>query len=364
MELTEFLKQPRTRLFSADLPKYKLNGVGQAKFGVIRENLKKLTLDKKSKMLILPFDQRLETGGHDFAKIPHAYNPEFEYALAIEAKIPIVLQPGSAFNVMYSSAIINEFGADFEKPPLVVKINGAHRLAEKGKTRSYYQCSIETAAKIGATAIGWTYFYGSDNHGENTELLNHAIEESHKYGLPIIVWCYPRGEMMEKGGGESFWNIADAVAQAVDGGDMGADIVKVSFPKGYDEVTKGIEDSEKKIEKWRNVAPKEYHEMQISADQGLRWIIEAAGYAGVIVSGGEKKEGDALKQNIASTIKIMQSGADGRIIGRNVFKNSPLDAMLFLEEHKREILSNGYKMPSESEIKERADRISRIIGYK
>ena len=34
-----------------------------------------------------------------------------------------------------------------------------------------------------------------------------------------------------------------------------------------------------------------------------------------------------------------------------------------LEEHKREILSNGYKMPSESEIKERADRISRIIGY-
>ncbi|HEX2347661.1 MAG TPA: hypothetical protein VHI51_04415, partial [Ktedonobacterales bacterium] len=144
-------------------------------------------------------------------------------------------------------------------------------------------------------------------------------EDAEKYGMPIIVWSYPRGEAIDaKGGRDSLYAVDYAARVAME---LGADIVKINMPKAASEKDQA--------------APKPYNTMHPTREEAARMVVESAGNALVLFSGGEMQgEGDVIeKARIA-----MEAGATGLIFGRNVWQR-PFEEAIELAKQFRELLS-------------------------
>ena len=105
-------------------------------------------------------------------------------------------------------------------------------------------------------------------------------EEAHDYGLPVIAWMYPRGRYVPNDTSTSMLSYAARI-----GMELGADIVKMKY----------------------NGQLEEY-----------KWIVKCAGKTRVVVAGGPKlPDKEFLKQ----AKDVMQTGASGMAIGRNIWKH-------------------------------------------
>ena len=64
---------------------------------------------------------------------------------------------------------------------------------------------------MGAVAVGYTMYYGSPRQTEDLPQLAAVRKECDKYGMPLIVWAYPRGAAMnEKGGAGTSYALESA----------------------------------------------------------------------------------------------------------------------------------------------------------
>nr|MDQ6931414.1 fructose-bisphosphate aldolase [Candidatus Eremiobacteraeota bacterium] len=132
--------------------------------------------------------------------------------------------------------------------------------------------------------------------------------ECERYGMPLIVWAYPRGAAIKgKGGIDSLYAIDYAARVACE---MGADVIKLNVPK-WDAAT-------------ANAMPKPYNTLQLSDEEGLAKVVKSAGRSLVLVSGGSKMgDEDTLhKAKIA-----MEAGCVGLIFGRNMWQRDWADAV-------------------------------------
>jgi class I fructose-bisphosphate aldolase len=130
--------------------------------------------------------------------------------------------------------------------------------------------------------------------------------------MPVIVWAYPRGEAVaKKGGKESLFAIDYAARVALE---LGADIVKVNYPVA----------SEKDKD-----SPAPYNTLTMSPEAAFRKVVESAGRALVLVSGGEKVGDDELLGKVRSS---MHAGATGIIFGRNLWQRRYADALAISRE--------------------------------
>jgi class I fructose-bisphosphate aldolase len=103
--------------------------------------------------------------------------------------------------------------------------------------------------------------------------------------------------------------------------ELGADIVKINVPKI---------DAEKD-----KMAPKPYSSMSPTREEATRMVVESAGKALVLFSGGEMQgDGDIIDK--ART--AMDAGATGLIFGRNVWQR-PFDEAIALSKQFSELLS-------------------------
>ncbi|MCL4454312.1 MAG: hypothetical protein M1157_01530 [Deinococcus sp.] len=95
-------------------------------------------------------------------------------------------------------------------------------------------------------------------------------EEATRYGIPVIVWAYPRGKDVEKRGGkDSPFAVEYAARVALE---LGADVIKVNIPH-YDPTRK-------------DQYPGGYRELAVPPLEAMRRVVQMAGRALVIASGG------------------------------------------------------------------------------
>lgn len=264
---------------------------------------------KNGTLLVLPIDQGIEHGPLNFFDNPPAKDPEFQWRLALEGGYnAIACHWGLARMYMAKYA---------GKVPLILKINGKTNVPSDDEAFSALTGTVEDGVSIGADAIGYTLFVGSPRQDADFSQLTRVREQCEKWGMPLIVWAYPRGKYIEqKGGRDSIYAVDYASRLAHE---LGADIVKLNVPKKSDK------DSQ---------MPKPYNTLDWDYSSGVRRVVESAGRSMVLFSGGSKVSDEDLLEKARIT---MEQGATGLIFGRNLWQR-PFDEALRITERIKDIL--------------------------
>ena len=221
-----------------------------------------------NRSMLLAYDQGLEHGPTDLNQ--QNSDPAFIMKLAEEGRFNgIVFQKGIA-EKYYNG-----------KVPLILKVNGKTQLP-KGEPIARQNCSVNRAAELGAKAVGYTIYLGSEHEDAMLEEFGRIQEEARAHSLAAIAWIYPRGAAIKN-------DIApDIVAYAARAGlELGADAVKIKY-------TGDVET--------------------------FKWAVKCAGKTKVFMSGGPKAplEIDFLKQVRGA----LDAGATGLAVGRNVWQSA------------------------------------------
>lgn len=278
-----------------------------------RDALQHLPTGRKSRLLslldrtggrlaILPIDQGLEHGPIDFLDVPEAGDPHHPFRLAVEGGFSAI-----ATHVGLADAYLPDYAG---RIPLVLKLNGKTGVPADDEPFSPLTGSVEDALRLNAAAVGYTLYVGSPAQDRDIAQLAQVRGQAHRYGLPLIVWAYPRGRDIEAAGGRDSPFAVEYAARAAH--ELGADIVKVNVP-AYDP-TKAAS------------YPGPYRDLAVDEEQAMRRVVAAAGRCLVIASGGTRVRPDeALDQARLA----LRAGCAGVIFGRNVWQR-PYDEALAL----------------------------------
>jgi class I fructose-bisphosphate aldolase len=259
--------------------------------------------------LFLPYDQGLEHGPRDFFANPAASDPKYILRLAVEGGFNgVVLQIGLA----------EKFYWDFAgEVPLVLKLNGKTDIPPDDAPLSPVNASVEDAVRLGADAVGYTLYVGTPAQPADFAALRTVREDAHRFGLPLIVWAYPRGPAIEAKGGKSSFYAVDYAARTAS--ELGADIVKVNFPQPT-----------------LRTSVKPEYDADFSAQQAIDAVVRSANRTQVLVSGGERAGDEAMLEKAR---RSMDAGALGLIFGRNVWQREHDESLRFAARL-REILAS------------------------
>jgi fructose-bisphosphate aldolase, class I len=269
-------------------------------------------------LLFLPIDQGIEHGPRDFFPNPDSKDPDYQFRLAAEAGYSaIACQIGLA----------EKYYPDYAgQVPLLLKVNGKTDIPPSDEALSTTNASVEDAVRLGADAVGYTLYVGSPRQDEDLHQLKGVREDCDRYGMPLVIWAYPRGSAVDaKGGKNSFYAIDYAARMAME---MGADVVKLNYPKADPENDKN--------------APAPYNEGGFSQEEMVRQIVASAGRSLVVLSGGSKIDDDQL---LEQTRMILQAGGSGVIYGRNVWQRGHSEAVEIIEQIKEIMLQNASRIP-------------------
>jgi len=231
-------------------------------------SLSKIT--KKGKALFLAYDQGLEHGPSDF----NDKNVDPSYIIKIAKK-------GGYTGIIFQKGIAEKYHSELKKAkvPLILKLNGKTNLF-KGEPIARQLCSVKEAVKLGAVAVGYTIYIGSDYEDEMMQEFSKIEQEAHAKGIPVITWIYPRGKSIK---GKSEKELMAYAART--GLEIGADIIKIRYDGNLEDLT---------------------------------WAVKSAGKTKVVIAGGVKKDEKLLLKQVE---EIMQAGCVGLAIGRNVWQS-------------------------------------------
>ncbi len=262
--------------------------------------------------IFLPYDQGLEHGPRDFFENPTSSDPRYIVKLAVE---------GGFNGIAIQIGIAEKFYWDYAgEVPLVLKLNGKTELPSDAEALSPLHADVAEAVRLGADAVGYTMYVGSPAQTADFEQYRKVRADAEKYGIPLIVWAYPRGLAVDaKGGKDSFYAIDYAARTA---SELGADIVKVNFPNPAK----------------RDGVKKEY-DREFGEQEAVNSVVRSANRSLVLLSGGEKAGDDGV---IEKARMSMEAGATGLIFGRNVWQREHDESLKFVEKL-RELLA---KYPS------------------
>jgi class I fructose-bisphosphate aldolase len=269
-------------------------------------------------LLFLPIDQGIEHGPRDFFPNPASKDPEYQFRLAAEAGYSaIACQIGLA----------EKYYPDYAgQVPLLLKINAKTDIPPSDEAFSPLNASVEDAVRLGADAVGYTLYVGSPRQDDDLLQLKKVREDCDRYGMPLVVWAYPRGSAVDKKGGQTTFYAVDYAARLAM--EMGADIVKLNMPK--------IDPEKDKL------AQAPYNEMEVTQEEAIRQVVESAGRSLVVLSGGSKVDDDKL---LEQTRFIMGAGGSGVIYGRNVWQREWNEALEIIEQIKEIMLANASRIP-------------------
>ena len=235
-------------------------------------DLSKITTNNKA--VYLAYDHGIEHGPKDL--IGKSIDPAYVLDLAVKGGYnAIILQKGVAEKY---------YGPYKNKIPLILKLNGRSRLVG-GEPISTQVCSVGEAVELGASAVGYTIYLGSEHESMMFKEFGKIEEEAHKNNLVLIGWIYPRGKAVQD---DSSPEITAYAARA--GLELGADIVKIKY---------------------------------CGSKECFQKAVEAAGRTKVVLSGGPKVSDEEFLEVVKN---IMAAGAIGVAVGRNVWqKENPLE---------------------------------------
>jgi len=262
-------------------------------------------------LLLLPIDQGMEHGPVDFFANPASGDPEYQAKLALE---------GGYSGIVYQIGLARKYMRPYAgKVPLVLKVNGKTNIPPDDEALSPQTATVEEAVALGADAVGYTLYVGSPAQAEDFIQLTEIRNECDRFGMPLIVWSYPRGAAVEsKGTRDSLYAIDYAARMACE---LGADLVKLNMPK-LDHAKVGEQ-------------PKPYNELSLTQQEALDKIVASAGKTMVLVSGGSKLSDEDL---IEKADMCMKAGATGLIFGRNMWQR-PWDEALAITAKVKQMLA-------------------------
>ncbi|SNY59236.1 class I fructose-bisphosphate aldolase [Paractinoplanes atraurantiacus] len=251
--------------------------------------------------LFLPYDQGLEHGPRDFFADPIAADPKYIVRLALE---------GGFNGIAIQVGLAEKFYWDYAgEVPLILKLNGKTDIPSDRSALSPLHASVEDAVRLGADAVGYTLYVGSPAQDADFAQYRAVRQEAQRFGMPLIVWAYPRGEAIEhKGGKDSFYAVHYAARVA---SELGADVVKVNFPHP---------------EKHTDV-PAAYA-AEFSSQEAIDEVVRAANRTMVLVSGGSRAGDEAMFEKAQES---MSAGATGLIFGRNVWQRDHDESLHFVD---------------------------------
>ncbi len=251
-------------------------------------------------LMILPIDQGLEHGPVDFFDNPESIDTSWIYKLAVAGNFS-----GIALHIGLAEKYHQKYAG---KVPLVLKINGKTTIPPDDDAFSSLTSSVEDAVRLGADAVGYTLYVGSPSQDVDIAQCNEVRRECEKYGMPLIIWSYPRGASVKaKGGVDSLYGIDYAARVACE---LGADIVKINEPK-WDAAGAAA-------------SPKPYNTLQFTDEEGIAKVVKSAGRTLVLVSGGSKLGDEATMRKAKLA---MEAGCVGLIFGRNMWQRKWDDAL-------------------------------------
>ena len=269
-------------------------------------------------LMLLPIDQGIEHGPRDFFPNPASKDPDYQFRLAAEAGYSaLACQIGMA----------TKYYPDYAgHVPLILKVNGKTDIPSSAEALSTCNASVEDAVRLGADAVGYTLYVGSPRQDQDLVQLRQVRQDCERYGMPLVVWSYPRGEAIDaKGGASSFYAIDYAARMAME---MGADVVKLNMPKINPEKDKE--------------APAPYNEMEVDEAEAIRQCVESAGRSLVVLSGGSKVDDETVLNHCR---EIMEAGGTGVIFGRNVWQRERSEALEIIAQIKETLLANVRRIP-------------------
>ena len=235
-------------------------------------------LARDGNVLILAYDHGLEHGPVDFEPVPATMDPETVFDIAThDAVTGFAVQKGVA------EAHYPSYEDDVN---LVAKVNGTSNLW-MGEHDSAVNWSVDYAAELGADAIGFTLYGGSNHEVEMAEEFRDAQERARAHDLPVVMWSYPRGQGVKNDTKDGVIAYASRLAL-----ELGADVAKVKYP---------------------------------GSREAMEWVVDAAGPVKVIMSGGSKTDDRSFLESVQA---VMDAGGAGLAVGRNVWQRENAGAML------------------------------------
>ncbi len=187
--------------------------------------------------------------------------------------------------------LIARYGRDYPTIPYLVKLNSKSHLIKTSQRdpQSLGWVAVDDAltlreAGLNIVAVGYTVYPGSEFESEQTREAAQACMQAHRNGMLAVLWIYPRGKAVPKEQDPHL--IAGATGL---GATLGADFVKVNYPKPED-----------------GTPPAE----------AFKEAVKAAGRTRVITAGGGSTDVRKFLQTLHDQIFV--SGAFGSATGRNI----------------------------------------------
>jgi len=228
------------------------------------------------KAMFLSYDQGMEHGPYS----------DFDDKNVDPLFILDIAKKGKYTGVVFHKGVSEKYNKEIKKSkvPLIIKLNGKTNIF-KGEPISKPICTVDEAIKLGASAVGYTIYIGSEHEGEMFEDFDVIQKEAHKKGLPVITWIYPRGKSVKNDVSREMISYA-----ARTGLELGADVVKLKYGGNK---------------------------------KDLKWAVKSAGRTKIVVAGGTKKN---EKQFLKDVRDIIDVGAIGLAVGRNIWQHKkPLE---------------------------------------
>jgi class I fructose-bisphosphate aldolase len=241
-------------------------------------------------LVVLPLDQGLEHGPTDFFPNPAALDTDFQFRLAVEGRFSAI-----ALGVGLAEKYLRDYAG---RIPLILKLNGKTNIPDDAEAVSPAFASVEDAVRLGADAVGYTVYVGSPRQDVEIREYGKVRQECERFGMPLVVWAYPRGRDIETKGGRGTLYAQDYAGRVAE--ELGADVVKLHEPAADP-----------------GASPEPYRSLREDAAARLRRVVRSAGKVMVLFSGGVKQDDDAA---VLGKVKLyMECGATGVMFGRNMW---------------------------------------------
>ena len=228
----------------------------------------KITHNKRG--LLLAYDHGFEHGPSDFDD--RSIDPEWIMQIADSGYFTgVILQKGIASKY---------YDKKNNNAPLIIKLNGKTSYHKNEEPLSLQNCSVQEAIALGASAVGYTIYVGSEHEQKQIQEFSKIEEEAHGKGLAVLGWMYPRGQHIKSDTDKEVLAYAARLGE-----ELNCDAVKIKYtgdPKSY------------------------------------AWVVKAAGKTKVfVVGGGEELSAKAL---LRRTQEILRAGAIGWAVGRRIWQ--------------------------------------------
>lgn len=265
------------------------------------------TLGNTGYLNILPIDQGIEhSAAFSFYKNIDYFDPENIIKLAME---------GGCNGVASTFGVLGLHARKYaHKIPFIVKINHNELLTYPNKYDQILYGNIKEAWNMGATAVGATIYFGSEESSRQIQEIANAFEEAHQLGMATILWCYARNAAFQIKDTD-YHTAADITGQANHlGVTIKADIIKQKLPEtnfGFKNVKFG-----KFSDEMYNSLTTE-HPIDLCRLQVANCYM---GKIGLINSGGGSSGASDITEAVRTAVINKRAGGSGLIMGRKAFQ--------------------------------------------